>query len=630
MKISGCIIAKNEEKNIRKCISSYIDIVDEVIVVDTGSEDGTIQAAREMGAKVYNYEWNNDFAKAKNFAISMAKGDWIIFLDADEYFAEGHSRNVKQYIEQIHYSKQFDGICCRMANIQKETGEVINYIIQIRIFRNLPSIRYQNNIHECIYKDGNKLSVFFAEKEDILIYHTGYSSSVGTVKAERNLKLLLEAIKQEGCPACFNGYISDSYFVMKQWDKSIEYAQKYIDSGVSMTGYDIKPHMNIVESMVNRQDSKEKILETACSFIDKFKDNPTFYLYAAEILFSLKRYTEAFNFYKTAYDLNTRYKGLEINLAQTAVYNIQHKLGQIYYLSNDYENAFCCLVESLKEKKYNFQPFCSLYMLVKNNTLDEKVTLFNSLYDIENKDDVGFLTKALAVLKGRDLLAYYEGIWLKKYNQNDLIVAYTLYANNIYNEAFRKFMEVYRITPSKDDEIRSICAASCILTNDNNNFVDNMNDFEEEDKKVLELFFGEDVINSGIKIPEKYSKSYLTVLKQMINTASGDVLDRYLSVAGLFEKSIWMDIFNILLDNWMFATALDLCSYLHELKLQGTDVGVDEEDLIFNAGLCYFKLERYEDAKEFFSMAKDKGYKGNDLNDFMVWTDLYLKNMICI
>lgn len=626
MKISGCIIAKNEEKNIKKCISSYIDIADEIIVVDTGSEDDTVKIAKEMGAKVYNYEWNNDFAKAKNFALSMAKGDWVIFMDADEYFAQGHSKNVKKYIEQIHYKKEFDGICCRMANIQKETADIINCIIQIRIFRNHPSIRYQNSIHECIYKDGNKLNVFFVEKEDILIYHTGYSSSVGTVKAERNLNLLLEAVKQEGYPACFDGYISDSYFVMKQWDKSIEYARKYITSGVSMTGYDIKPHMNIIESMVNRGDCKEEILDAALGFIDKFKDNPTFYVYAAEILISLKRYTEAFNFYNKAYELNSSYKGLEINLAQTAVYNIKYKLGQIYYLSNDYENAFSCFVDSLKEKKYNFQPFCSLYMLIKNNTLDEKVGLFNSLYDISNKEDVSFLTKALAVLKGRDLLAYYEGIWLKKYNQNDLIMAYTLYANSIYAEAFRKFMEVYRITPSKDDEIRSICVAACILTNDRNNFTDNINDFDEEDKKMLELFYT-DVVNDQIKIPEKYSKSYLAVLRQMINTASGEILDRYLSTAGLFEKSIWMDIFNILFDNCMFATALDLCSYLHEMHMQGTDVGVDESDLMFNAGLCYFKLEKYEDAKEFFSIAKEKGYKGNDLNDFVVWTDLYLNNI---
>ncbi|SFQ02695.1 Glycosyl transferase family 2 [Caldicoprobacter faecalis] len=127
VKISGCVIAKNEEKNIARCINSYKDIVDEVIVVDTGSSDRTAEIAQNLGAKVYHYEWQNDFAKAKNFALSLAKGDWIIFLDADEFFAEGHCYNVKKYIKLIHRNKRFDGIGCRMANIQ-ENGEIINYL----------------------------------------------------------------------------------------------------------------------------------------------------------------------------------------------------------------------------------------------------------------------------------------------------------------------------------------------------------------------------------------------------------------------------------------------------------------------------------------------------------------------
>ena len=86
MKISACVITKNEEKNIARCINSYKDIVDEIILVDTGSTDNTVEIAKSLGAKIYYYEWQNDFSAAKNYALSMAKGDWIIFLDADEFF----------------------------------------------------------------------------------------------------------------------------------------------------------------------------------------------------------------------------------------------------------------------------------------------------------------------------------------------------------------------------------------------------------------------------------------------------------------------------------------------------------------------------------------------------------------
>ncbi len=86
VKLSQCMIVKNEEKNIRRALSWAKEIAFEQIVVDTGSTDRTVEIAEEMGAKVYHFQWINDFSAAKNCAISHAKGNWIAFLDADEYF----------------------------------------------------------------------------------------------------------------------------------------------------------------------------------------------------------------------------------------------------------------------------------------------------------------------------------------------------------------------------------------------------------------------------------------------------------------------------------------------------------------------------------------------------------------
>ena len=87
------MIVKNEEKNIRQALSWGKGIVSEQIVVDTGSTDRTVDIAQEMGAKVYHFQWIDDFAAAKNFAISKARYEWIALLDADEYMTSKDAKN---------------------------------------------------------------------------------------------------------------------------------------------------------------------------------------------------------------------------------------------------------------------------------------------------------------------------------------------------------------------------------------------------------------------------------------------------------------------------------------------------------------------------------------------------------
>ena len=83
VRLSQCMIVKNEERNMEQALSWGKGIVWEQIVVDTGSTDGTVELAKKMGAKVFHFTWNNDFSAAKNYALSKAKGNWIAFLDAD-------------------------------------------------------------------------------------------------------------------------------------------------------------------------------------------------------------------------------------------------------------------------------------------------------------------------------------------------------------------------------------------------------------------------------------------------------------------------------------------------------------------------------------------------------------------
>jgi len=183
------MIVKNEEKNIEKALSWAKDIAFEQIVVDTGSTDRTVEIAESIGAKVYHFEWINDFSAAKNFAIEKCSGNWIAFLDEDEYFNDEDAKKILptlRQIEAVPMKPQIQMISCPLLNAQDD-GSIITMESQIRLFRNIPDVRYTGTIHEHLTSTGH-----IYQAEDITIIHTGYSQSAKAAKniSERNIALI--------------------------------------------------------------------------------------------------------------------------------------------------------------------------------------------------------------------------------------------------------------------------------------------------------------------------------------------------------------------------------------------------------------------------------------------------------
>ena len=100
MKISGCYIVKNEAKELESSIQSIRNQVDELVVVDTGSTDGTVELAESLGAKVWQMDWQEDFSAPRNLALAKVTGDWIVFLDADEAFTSESAGNLRRLLAE--------------------------------------------------------------------------------------------------------------------------------------------------------------------------------------------------------------------------------------------------------------------------------------------------------------------------------------------------------------------------------------------------------------------------------------------------------------------------------------------------------------------------------------------------
>src|SRR5436305_12332456 len=94
--ISACLIVRNEQDNLPRCLNSLRGVVDDLIVVDTGSTDGTVEIAEQFGARVFHFPWCDDFAAARNESLSHVESDWIMWIDADDELVQSQPRALRE------------------------------------------------------------------------------------------------------------------------------------------------------------------------------------------------------------------------------------------------------------------------------------------------------------------------------------------------------------------------------------------------------------------------------------------------------------------------------------------------------------------------------------------------------
>ena len=194
--ISLCMIVKDEADVITRCLESAGKAVDEIIVVDTGSTDGTADIARSLGATVIDSEWRSDFAFARNVGLQHASGKWILVLDADEELDEAAGAKLLQYAGQ----DSMEGFFVHIYNYPGERSGPAVINPTIRMFRNHPHHRFEGRIHEQItpsIQSRNPNASFMMT--DVRINHYGYQEEViqRKNKTERNLLLLQETLKEK-------------------------------------------------------------------------------------------------------------------------------------------------------------------------------------------------------------------------------------------------------------------------------------------------------------------------------------------------------------------------------------------------------------------------------------------------
>lgn len=178
------MIVKNEEELLPNCLNSIKDAVDEIIIVDTGSTDNTVNIAKIFGAKVYHHPWNDSFSEARNHCLNHASGDWILQIDADEELEQADIPKLRLAISDHRYN----GVIIAIQSIIKDG---IHKFYHPRIFRRGKGF-YKDIIHEQTILEGERLST------EIRLYHHGYNLDEKKMRTkwQRTTHLLIKQIAQ--------------------------------------------------------------------------------------------------------------------------------------------------------------------------------------------------------------------------------------------------------------------------------------------------------------------------------------------------------------------------------------------------------------------------------------------------
>ncbi len=237
--ISVCMIAKNEEQNIKKCLAPLQQLGMELVIIDTGSKDATVKLATGYTDKIYPFHWCNDFSAARNFSISKATYDWILVIDFDEYLED---INTDELLAFMNEHPTGIGTIIRHNPCHLLSGQSSVMTERVARFFNRKYHHYEGTIHEQVFPRDGSEPVYFPLS--LSFYHQGYENEALLIqKSERNLALLLDALKDTPDDPYLLYQTGKCYQVLKDYVS----ARNYFDAGLS---YDLDPALTYVQDMV--------------------------------------------------------------------------------------------------------------------------------------------------------------------------------------------------------------------------------------------------------------------------------------------------------------------------------------------------------------------------------------------
>lgn len=267
MLLSACLIVRNEEKFLDRCLGSLGGLVDEMVVVDTGSSDRTREIAAAHGARLDDFPWRDDFAAARNHALDLARGEWVLYIDADEHVRPASADRLRTQLSDPSYVAYH-------VLLHPRPGFTPYW--EMRLFRNDPLIRFRGIIHENIWPGieayraarGGRIG-----RSGLILDHEGYERDQD-VKHRRNLPLLRESLRKDPSKVFSWCHLATIYTSLgkarlaeRAWKAGLAVARKRPRSRIAE---DTLPYIGLIQSRLASGRSAERLLAEA---LERFPQN---------------------------------------------------------------------------------------------------------------------------------------------------------------------------------------------------------------------------------------------------------------------------------------------------------------------------------------------------------------------
>ncbi|MCU7667915.1 glycosyltransferase [Bacillus thuringiensis] len=381
--ISLCMIVKDEEKRLPNCLESVKDLVDEIIIVDTGSTDKTEDIAKDFGAQIYHFEWIHDFAAARNFSLEKATKDWILWLDADESIEKININELKEKLETTSHL----GFEVEIHNILVENQAPLIHK-SIRLFKNELNINFMNKVHEQPSIHNNNIPYYEVGLLPITVNHIGYREDVVIDKdnKDRNFKILKEELKHNPNNRFLHFNMANEYLRNEDYHNALYH---YKIATNNKKDNEMLSH-SLLKMVLALYELKrfDEMFELLNEGQKRFPDYTDIYYIQADILEKFGRDEEA----KYLYELCLKQGNPKKNyITRQGVGDIlpQKKLVDLYLKGGFYKKAATSLLQLISFNKYDLKVITSLMKLYKINFSEfDMEMVIKELYPGDDEQDM--------------------------------------------------------------------------------------------------------------------------------------------------------------------------------------------------------------------------------------------------